>query len=81
MATDKGRWAREGRGALLSSGTAWRTLALVAVAAADTLRGSEAVFFLTNLGMILFSGFLDWKALITGHPPPEWMFHPRPERR
>ncbi len=39
-----------------------------------------AVFFLMNLGLILFSGFIDWKALLTGHPPPAWMFIARPRR-
>jgi hypothetical protein len=44
------------------------------------LPGSPAAFFLTNLGLILFSGFLDWKALLTGHPAPAWMFMARPRR-
>jgi hypothetical protein len=45
------------------------------------LRGNQAVLFLMNLGLILFSGFLDWKALLTGQPPPNWMFMAQPRRR
>jgi hypothetical protein len=37
--------------------------------------GSAPVFLLTHLGMILFCGFLEWRALVTRRPPPEWMFH------
>jgi hypothetical protein len=48
---------------------------------APVLQGSPAVFFLTNLGQIFFSGFIDWKALITKRPPPAYMFQARPARR
>jgi hypothetical protein len=47
---------------------------------APVLHGNQAIFFLTNLGLILFSGFIDWKALLTGHPPPAWMLMARPRR-
>jgi hypothetical protein len=48
---------------------------------APVLRSSRAIFTLTNLGLILFSGFLDWKALLTGGAPQNWMFQARPRRR
>ena len=48
---------------------------------APVLHGNQVIFFLTNLGLILFSGFLDWKALLTGQPPPSWMFMAQPRRR
>jgi len=41
---------------------------------APVLRGSRTIFFLTNLGLILFSGFIDWNALISRQFPPAWMF-------
>ncbi len=47
---------------------------------APVIRGSPAAFFLTNLGLIFFSGFIDWKALISGQSPPTWMFMERPRR-
>ena len=47
---------------------------------APVLRGSRTIFFLTNLGLILFSGFIDWKALISRQSPPAWMFMARPRR-
>jgi hypothetical protein len=47
---------------------------------APVLPGSRAVFFFTSLGLVLFSGFLDWKALLSGHPPPAWMLMERPKR-
>jgi len=31
--------------------------------------------FLLHLGMIAFCGFLEWRALLTRRPLPEWMFH------
>ena len=37
-------------------------------------RGNELVFFLTNLGMMLFAGSLSWRALLTGRRAPEWTF-------
>jgi hypothetical protein len=48
---------------------------------APVLQGSPAVFFLTNLGQIFFSGFIDWKALVTRRPPPAYMFKARPTRQ
>lgn len=40
-------------------------------------RGTPPVLFLSHLGMILFCGFLEWRALMTGQPLPAWMFMPR----
>jgi hypothetical protein len=39
--------------------------------------GSAPVLFLSHLGMILFCGFLEWRALLTRQPLPAWMFIPR----
>ena len=39
--------------------------------------GNKYVFLLTHLGMILFCGYLEWRALLTGRPVPEWMFRKR----
>lgn len=39
--------------------------------------GHEAVLACTHLGMIGFAGFLEWRALLTRRPLPEWMFQER----
>jgi hypothetical protein len=39
--------------------------------------GSGLVLALTHLGMILFCGFLEWRALLARQPAPEWMFQDR----
>lgn len=39
--------------------------------------GRALTMFLTHLGLILFTGFLEWKALITGTPPPAWAYEER----
>jgi hypothetical protein len=36
--------------------------------------GNNLVFLLTHLGMIIFCGFLEWRAALTGQPLPAWMF-------
>jgi hypothetical protein len=36
--------------------------------------GNKYVFLLTHLGMILFCGYLEWRAVLTGQPLPAWMF-------
>lgn len=36
--------------------------------------GSDLVLMLTHLGLIGFAGFLEWRALLTRRPLPEWMF-------
>ena len=36
--------------------------------------GNKLIFLMTHLGMILFCGFLEWRALLTGQPLPAWMF-------
>jgi hypothetical protein len=36
--------------------------------------GNRFIFFLTHLGMILFCGFLEWRAALTGQPLPAWTF-------
>jgi hypothetical protein len=40
-------------------------------------RGRMPVLTLSHLGMILFCGYLEWRAVLTGRPLPEWMFVPR----
>jgi hypothetical protein len=40
-------------------------------------RGRTPVLFLSHFGMILFCGFLEWRALLSGQPLPAWMFTPR----
>ena len=44
---------------------------------APVLRGRTPVLLVSHLGMILFCGYLEWRAVLTGQPPPEWMFIPR----
>lgn len=39
--------------------------------------GSEVVLACTHLGMIFLAGFLEWRALLTRKPLPEWMFQER----
>jgi hypothetical protein len=39
--------------------------------------GNKYVFLLTHLGMILFCGFLEWRALLTRRPLPGWMLRER----
>ncbi len=38
----------------------------------------EAGLLLTQLGLILFVGFLEWRALLTRVSPPWWSYQPRP---
>jgi hypothetical protein len=40
--------------------------------------GNGFVLALTHAGMIGFSGFLEWRALLTRKPLPGWMFQERP---
>jgi hypothetical protein len=44
---------------------------------APVWRGRAAVLLLSHFGMILFCGYLEWCAVLTGQPLPEWMFVPR----
>lgn len=44
---------------------------------APVRRGRIPVLLLSHLGMILFCGYLEWLAVLTGQPLPEWMFVPR----
>ncbi len=44
---------------------------------APVRRGRAPVLLLSHLGMILFCGYLEWRAVLTGQPLPEWMFVPR----
>lgn len=39
--------------------------------------GKGAVLLASHLGMILFCGFLEWRALLTRQPLPGWMFQAR----
>jgi hypothetical protein len=39
--------------------------------------GNNSVFLLTHLGLILFCGSLEWRAMLTGRPAPAWMFRRR----
>jgi hypothetical protein len=45
--------------------------------AAPVWPGNNVVLFLSNLGMILFCGFLEWRAILARKPAPDWMFHAR----
>ncbi|MFN2221086.1 MAG: hypothetical protein ACK2UH_00915 [Candidatus Promineifilaceae bacterium] len=36
------------------------------------------VLFLTHLGVVLLSGFVEWKAILTGRPAPYWTYIERP---
>jgi hypothetical protein len=36
------------------------------------------VLFLTHLGVILLSGFVEWRATLTGRPAPYWTYIERP---
>lgn len=38
--------------------------------------GHPITLFLTHFGMILFIGFLEWRALLTGNNPPAWTYVP-----
>ena len=38
------------------------------------LNGRYPTLFLTHVGLIFFCGVLEWKALLTGTPPPEWSY-------
>ncbi len=38
---------------------------------------SAPVLFLLHLGMIPFCGYLEWRALLTRQPLPDWMFQTR----
>jgi hypothetical protein len=44
---------------------------------APVWRGNDFVFTLTRLGLILFCGVLEWRAVLTGQPAPGWMFQRR----
>jgi hypothetical protein len=46
---------------------------------APVLPGSRPALIFTHLGMILFCGFLEWRALLTRRPLPVWMFQIRHE--
>jgi hypothetical protein len=46
-------------------------------AVAPVWPGRPLFLFLTDLGMIGFCGFLEWRALLTGRPLPPWMFYVR----
>jgi hypothetical protein len=39
--------------------------------------GGALTLFLTHVGLIFFCGILGWKALLTGTPPPAWMYERR----
>ena len=39
--------------------------------------GHPLTMFLTHLGLILFVGTLEWKALLTGKEPPAWAYEER----
>jgi len=41
------------------------------------LSGYSLILFLTHLGMIFFIGILEWRALLTGRPSPDWMYRRR----
>jgi hypothetical protein len=38
------------------------------------LPGHPILLFLTHLGMIPFVGVLEWRALLTGRPSPDWTY-------
>lgn len=40
-------------------------------------RGHSIILFLTHLGMIFFMGVLEWRALLTGRPSPDWTYRRR----
>jgi hypothetical protein len=40
-------------------------------------RGSELVFFLSQVGMIFFMGSIEWRALLMGRDVPAWAFQIR----
>jgi hypothetical protein len=42
-------------------------------------RGRTPLLLLSHLGMILFCGYLEWRAFLTGDPLPAWMFMLRSE--
>jgi hypothetical protein len=44
---------------------------------APVWQGHRPLLLLTHLGMILFCGFLEWRALLTRRPLPSWMFFRR----
>lgn len=35
------------------------------------------ILLLTHLGMIVFTGYMEWRALLTGRRLPEWIFKGR----
>ena len=39
--------------------------------------GHKYVLLLSHLGMILFCGYLEWRAALSGQPVPGWMFQKR----
>ena len=44
---------------------------------APVRRGRTPVLVLSHSGMILFCGYLEWRAVLTGRSLPEWMFTSR----
>jgi hypothetical protein len=44
---------------------------------APVWRGRTPVLLATHCGMILFCGFLEWRAMLTRRPLPQWMFQAR----
>jgi hypothetical protein len=42
--------------------------------------GHPLTMFLTHLGLILFVGTLEWKALLTGGEPPAWAYEEKDDR-
>lgn len=44
---------------------------------APVRRGRAPVLLLSHLGMILFCGYLEWRAVLTQQPLPTWIFVPR----
>lgn len=44
---------------------------------APVLRGNDAIFLLTHLGLIPFCGVIEWKGVITGRGEPGWTFQAR----
>jgi hypothetical protein len=38
------------------------------------LPGPKPLLLLTHLGLILFAGFVEWKAIVSGRPAPYWTY-------
>jgi hypothetical protein len=41
------------------------------------LPGSRPLLLLTHIGLILFSSFVEWKAVLSGRPAPYWTYMER----